>query len=166
MSLIFVKICLSYAPFELRILEIHSFPHFSHTYFDIFSWNLVYDFSCYKPRIKFECCHFPSIFVWVMPLFELRTLEIHGFPHFSPTCFDIFNWNFVYDFVWTTDQVWMLSLFSNFFEQVMLFFELRILAVHSFPHFSLTCFGILSWNFVSYFVFMNYKSSSSVIAFC
>ena len=33
------------------------------------------------------------------PLVELRILEIHSFPHFSPTCFDILSWNFVYDFV-------------------------------------------------------------------
>ena len=67
------------------------------------TWHIQLKFgiwlSCYKPQIKFECRHFLSIFVSVMPLFELRTLEIHGFPHFSPTCFDIFNWNFVYDFV-------------------------------------------------------------------
>ena len=35
--------------------------------------------------------HFASIFVGVMPLCDLRILEIHSFPHFSLTCFDILS---------------------------------------------------------------------------
>ena len=50
-------------------------------------------------QIKFECHQFASIFVGFMPLLELRILEIHSFPHFSLTCFDILSWNFAYDFV-------------------------------------------------------------------
>ena len=34
-------------------------------------------------QIKFECRQFVSIFVGVMPLLELRILEIHSFPHFA-----------------------------------------------------------------------------------
>ena len=57
-------------------------------------------FSCFNvPQSKFECRHFASVFVGVMPLCELRILEIHSFPHFSLTCFDILSWNFAYDFV-------------------------------------------------------------------
>ena len=130
----------------------HSFPHFSPTCFDILIWNFVYHFSfmhvrsssntinfrhflqelcsfllqnltnmqfsalfsymlwhiefkfciwlCFNvPQSKFECRHFASIFVGVLPLCELRILEIHSFPHFSLTCFDILSWNFAYDFV-------------------------------------------------------------------
>ena len=55
--------------------------------------------SSYERLIKFECRQFPSIFVGVMPLLELRILGIHSFPHFSVTCFDILSWNFAYDFV-------------------------------------------------------------------
>ena len=40
-------------------------------------------------QINFKCCQFVSIFVGVMPLLELKILEIHSFPHFSPRCFDI-----------------------------------------------------------------------------
>ena len=36
-------------------------------------------------QIKFKCHQFPSIFVGVMPLLELKILEIHSFPHFSLT---------------------------------------------------------------------------------
>ena len=50
-------------------------------------------------QIKLECRLFASIFMGVMPLLELRILEIHSLPHFSLTCFDILSWNFAYDFV-------------------------------------------------------------------
>ena len=50
-------------------------------------------------QIKFECRQFTSILVGVMPLLELRILEIHSFPHFSLTSFDILSWKFAYDFV-------------------------------------------------------------------
>ena len=40
-------------------------------------------------QIKFECRQFASIFVGVMPLLELRILEINSFLHFSLTCFYI-----------------------------------------------------------------------------
>ena len=42
-------------------------------------------------QIKFDCRHFVSIFEGVMPLCELRILVMCSFPHFSPTCFDIFE---------------------------------------------------------------------------
>ena len=49
-------------------------------------------------QIKCEFCQFTSIFVRVMPLLDLRILEIHSFSHSSPTCFDILSYNFVYGF--------------------------------------------------------------------
>ena len=50
---------------------------------------------------------------------------------------------------------------------VMPLLELRILIlkIHSFPHFSLTRFYILSWNFAFDFVLLCYRSSSSVVNF-
>ena len=44
--------------------------------------------------------------------------------------------------------------------------ELKLLEIHSFPHFSLTCFDILSWNFAYDFVLLYYRSSWSVVNFC
>ena len=84
---------------ELRILKIHSFPHFSLSCFDILVLKFCIWLCFTVPQIKFECRQFASIFVGVMPLLELRILEIHSFPHFSLTCFDILSWNFAYDFV-------------------------------------------------------------------
>ena len=71
--------------------------------FSFMLWHIDFKFCIwlcfYVPQSKFECRHFASVFVWVMPLCELRILEIHSFPRFSLTCFDILSWNFAYDFV-------------------------------------------------------------------
>ena len=88
-------------------------------------------------QIKFECRQFASIFVGVMPLLELRILEIHSFPHFSRTCFDVLSWNFAYDFVLL---YYRSSLSVVNFVGVMPLLELRILKIHNFLHFSLTCY--------------------------
>ena len=45
-----------------------------------------------------------------------------------------------------TDQL-ECRQFTSILVGVMPLLELRILKLHSFPHFSLTCFDILSWNF-------------------
>ena len=83
---------------ECRILKIQFFALLSYM-----PWHIELKFCiwlCFTVlQIKFECCQFPSIFVGVMPLLELRILEMHSFPHFSLTCFDISSWNFTYDFV-------------------------------------------------------------------
>ena len=71
--------------------------------FSYMLWDIELKFCiwlCYTVILnKFECRPFSSIFVGVMPLLELRILEIRSFPHFSLTCFDILSWNFAYDFV-------------------------------------------------------------------
>ena len=84
---------------EHRILEIHSFPHFSLTCFDILSWNVAYDLVLLFYGIKFECRQLVLIFVGVLPLMELRILGIHIFRHFSLTRFDILSWNYAYYYV-------------------------------------------------------------------
>ena len=56
--------------------------------------------------------------------------------------------------------------FPSIFDGVIPLFrllELRILKIHSFPHFSLTRFDILSWNFAEYFVLLYYRLSLSVL---
>ena len=111
-------------------------------------------------QIKFKCRQFASSFVGVMPLLELRIKEIHSFPHFSLTCFDILSWNFLHMtlFYCTTDQVRVSSICVKFCGSEPLL-ELRILKIHSFPRFSLTCFDILSWNFAHDFILLKYRSS-------
>ena len=56
--------------------------------------------------------------------------------------------------------------FLSVFVGVMPLLEFRILKIHSFPHFSLTRFDLLRWNFAFHFVLLYYRSSSSVINFC
>ena len=137
---------------ECRILKIQ----FS-TLFSYMLWHIELKFCiwlCFTVlQIKIECRQFPSIFVGVMPLLEIRILEIHSFPHFSLTCFDISSWNFAHDFVLTVLQTkFQCCQCLSFFVGVMPLLELRILKINSFPHFSLTRFDILSWNFAYDFV--------------
>ena len=115
-------------------------------------------------EIKFECRYFASIFERVMPLCELRIWVMRSFPHFSPTCFDILSWNCAYDFVllYYRSSSSVVNI-RQFIVGVMPLLECRILKIHSFPHFSLTCFDILSWNFAYDFVLMYYRSSLSVV---
>ena len=116
------------------------------------------------PQSKFECRHFASIFVGVMPLCELRILEIHSFPHFSLTCFDILSWNLAYVFVllYYRSSSSVVNL-RQFLWELCPFWQLRILEIHSFLHFSLTPFNILSWKFAYYFVFLYFRLSLSVV---
>ena len=53
--------------------------------------------------------------------------------------------------------------FPSIFVGVMPLLECRILKIRSFPHFSLKCFDIMSWNFAHDFVLMYYRSSLSVV---
>ena len=152
--------CRSYAPFGTLNTRIHSFPHFSLTCIEILSWNFAYDFVLlyYRSKVSSICINFCGSYA----PFELRILEIHSFPHFSLTCFDILSWNFAYDFVLLYYRSRVLSICINFCGSYAPF-ELRILEIHSFSHFSLTCFDILSWNFAYDFVLLYYKSSLSVV---
>ena len=56
--------------------------------------------------------------------------------------------------------------FASIFEGVMPLCELRIKVMCSFPHFSLSCFDILSWNFAYDFVLPYYRSSSIAVNLC
>ena len=164
MPSISVNFCWSYAPFELHTLTNMQFSaHFSYML-----WHIELKFCIWLSltllQIKFECCKFASIFVGVTPLLELRILEIHSFPHFSLTSFDILSWNFSYDFVllYYRSSSSIVNL-GQFLLELCPFWNLEYWKIHSFPHFSLTCFDILSWNFAYDFVLFYYRTSSSVI---
>ena len=71
-SSICLNFCGSYASFELRILEIHSFPHFSLTCFDILSWNFAYDFVLLYYRSSSSVVNLPQ-FLWELcPFWNLK----------------------------------------------------------------------------------------------
>ena len=114
-------------------------------------------------QIKFECRQFASSFVGVMPLLELRILEIQ----FS-ALFSYMLWHIELKFcIWLCFTVLQIKFecrqFASIFVGAMPLLELKLLEIHSFPHFSLTCFDILSWNFAYDFVLLYYISSSSVV---
>ena len=112
----------SYAPFGTSNTGNTQFS----ALFSYMLWHIELKFCiwlCFTVlQIKFECRQFASIFVGVMPLLELRILEIHSFPHFSLTCFYILSWNFAYAFFFTVLQIkyecrqflWELCPFWNF----------------------------------------------------
>ena len=116
-------------------------------------------------QIKFECCQFASIFVGVMHLFEHWILEIQFSTLFSYTL-----WHIELKFcIWLCFTVLQIKFeccqFQVVFDGVIPLLELRILEIHSFPHFSLTCFDVSSWNFVYDFILLYYRSSPSVVNF-
>ena len=191
----------------------HSFPHFSPTGFDILIWNFVCHFIFMHVRsslnvINFRhffqelfhfwtsnpykyavfrtfllhaltywveilhmtsfCCttdqvRVSSIFVGVMPLLELRIREIHSFPHFSLTRFDILSWNFAFDFVllYYRSSLSVVNL-REFLWELCPFWNLKYYK-YNFPHFSLTRLDILSWHFAYDFVLLYYRSTLSVV---
>ena len=135
--------------------------------FSYMLWHI--DLKCcvslyfYARKIKFECHQFPSLFAGVMLLFNFKLLQICSFLHFSPTCFDILSSNFVYDFVLMYHRASLsVVILLQFLLELCLFVNLEY-SKYSFPHFSLTCFDILSCNFAYDFVLLYYRSSSSVV---
>ena len=116
--------------FNFKLLQICSFPHFSHTCFDILSSNFVYDFFLMYHRASLSFVISLQFFFQVMPLCELRILEIHNFPHFSLTCFDILSRNFAYDFVLLCYRSSSSVVYlRQFLWELCPFLELRILEI-------------------------------------
>ena len=125
-------------------------------------------------QIKFECRQFASMFVGVMPLLELRILKIHSFPHFSLACFDIFSWNFAYDFVSpyhrSSSSVFNLHLFL---QELCPFWNLKWWNIQFFALFSymlwhielkfyiLLCLTILQIKFECHHIRINFCRSNA-----
>ena len=114
-------------------------------------------------QIKFECPQLASIFVGVVPLLELKILEIQ----FSALFSDMLWYIELKFYIWLCFTVLQIKFkchqLASIFVGVMPLLELKILEIHSFPHFSLICFDILSWNFTYDFVLLYYRSGLSVI---
>ena len=139
--------------FNFKFLQICSFPHFSPTCFDILSSNFVYDFVLMYHRARLsvvillqfllELCLFVNLEYSKYTVF--RTFLLHALTYWA----EILHMTLFYC---TADHVRMSLICVNFCG-VMPLLQLRILEIHSFPHFSLTPFNILSWKFAYYFVF-------------
>ena len=131
-------------------------------------WHIEFKFCiwlCFNvPQGKFECRHFASIFVGVMPLCELRILEIHSFPHFSLTCVDILSWYFTYDFVLLYYRSsWSVVNLRQFLWELCPFWNLEYWKYTVFRTFLLHLLTYWAESFTYYFVFLYYRSSLSVV---
>ena len=86
-----VNFCWSYALLERRILEIHSFPHFSLTRFDILSWNFAYDFVLLYYRSSASVVNFRLFLLELYPFWNVenwkytvfRTLFLHAVTYWA-----------------------------------------------------------------------------------
>ena len=116
---------------ELRILEIHSFPHFSLTGFDILSWNFAYDFVLlyYRSRSSvvnlhqflWELCPFWNVEYWKYTVF--RTFLLHPLAYWAESLH-------ITLFFCTTDQVWVSSV-CVYFGVMPLFEVFRTFLLHA-----------------------------------
>ena len=71
-SSICVNFCWSYASFGIRLLEIHSFPYFSLTSFDILSWYYAYDFLLLYFRLSLSVVNLHKLFWELCPFWNLE----------------------------------------------------------------------------------------------
>ena len=141
------------------------FPHFSPTCFDILSWNFAYDFVLMYYRSSLSVVNLRQVLLELCPFWNLEYWK-----YTFSTLFSYMLWHIELKFcIWLCFTVLQIKFecrqFASIFVGVMPLLELKLLEIHSFPHFSLTCFDILSWNFAYDFVLLYYRSSSSVINF-
>ena len=83
---------------NFTLLQICSFPHISHTCFDILSWNFAYDFVLLYFRSNSSVINLRQFLLELRPFWNLEYWK-YSFLHFSLRNFDILSWNFSYDFV-------------------------------------------------------------------
>ena len=141
------------------------------TFFSNILWHIELKFCIWLYitvlQIKFECRQCPSIFVGIMPLLEFRILKIDTFSALFSYTLWLIELLFCISLCFTVLQIkFECRQFVSMFVAVMPLLELRLLEIQGFPHFSLTHFDILSWNFAFHFVILYYRSSSSVITLC
>ena len=148
---------------ELKILEYTVFRTFLlHT---LTYWAKILHmtlFSCTTDQVQVSsnCVNFCGSYA----PFEIKNT---GNTQFS-ALFSYMLWHIELKFcIWLCFTVLQIKFechqFASIFVGFMPLSELRILEIHSFLLFPLTCFDILSWNFTYDFVLLYYKSSSSVV---
>ena len=101
---------------NLTLLQICSFPHISHTCFDILSWNFAYDFVLLYYRSSSSVVNLRQFLLELRPFWNLEYWEYTVFHSFLLQALtywaEIFHMTLFY---FTTDQVWVSSICkSNF----------------------------------------------------
>ena len=127
-----------------------SFPHFSPTCFDILSWNFAHDFILLYYRSSLSVINLREFLLELCPFWSYMLWHIE-LKFCTWLCFNVLQIKFE------------CRQFPSIFEGVMPLYELTIHVMCSFPHFSPTCFDILSWNFAHDFILLYYRSSLSVV---
>ena len=130
---------------EIRILEIHSFPHDSLTFFDILSWNLAYDFvycTTDQVRVSSICVNFYGSYApfgtYITGNTVFRTFLLHDLTYWA----DILHMTLLYC---TTDQVRLSVNLRQFLWELCPFWNLECWKYTVFRT-SLTCFdGEVRW---------------------
>ena len=149
--------------FNFKLLQICSFPHFSPTCLDILSSNFVYDFVLMYHRASLSVVILLQ-FMLELCLFVNLEYSNRQFSAFFSYMLRHIELKFCIWLCFTVLQIkFECRQFGSIFVGVMPLLEIRILEIHSFPHFSLTPFNIMSWKFAYYFVFLYYRSSLSVV---
>ena len=106
-----------------------------------------------------------SVNFWELcPFWNLEYWKYTVFPHF----FSYMLWHIELKFcIWLCFTIlqskFQCRQFPSIFDGVIPLLELRILKRHSFTHFYLTRFDLLSWNFAFHFVLLYYRLSLSVL---
>ena len=120
------------------------------TCFDILSWKFVYD-SILRTTLNtknfrhilqelcpFRISSYCKYAVLASSCFDIYSwILIHSFLFVPPTYFDILRWNFAFIFFYKPKIKCDCLRFASIFLGVISLLELRILEVHTFPHFLL-----------------------------
>ena len=107
---------------------------------------------------KYQCDFYTPVFrrdvLWYGDIRPSGSPSVsHSFPHFSPRCFDIMSWNFVYHFLLMNIRSSLSVVnFRQFLLELFPFWKLEYWKF-TVSAFSLTCFDILSCNFAYDFFF-------------
>ena len=131
------------------------FLHFSHTCFDIMSWNFAHDFVLMYYRSSLSVVTLRQFLyarrdvLWYGDVRPSVRLSIRVSIRPFSALFSYMLWHIELKFcTWLCSNVLQIKLecrqFASSFVGVMPLLKLRLLEIHSFPLFSLTCFDILS----------------------
>ena len=154
----------------------HSFPQFSPTCFDILSWNFAHAFVLIDFRASSSAVPLRQVLKELCLFWNLEyrkntvfcSFLLHALTYWAEILhMTLFWWTFIRP---SSDGTYYGMVMSV---RLSVRPTLRPVSVRPsgspsarFPHFSPTCFDILSWNFAHDFVLMYYRSSSSVITLC
>ena len=143
-----------------------SFPHLSPTCFDILNWNFAYDFVLLYYRSSLSVVNLRQVLWELCPFWNLEYWKYTIFLFF---CYMLRHIDLKFC-IWLSFTVLQIKFeccqFASSFVGVMPLLELGILKIHIFPHFSLTCFDTLSWNFAYICTTDQVRMSSICVNFC